>query len=237
IITINTIGSAQNTGGGTGLTVNTNNIVVNTGTGGLTGFAGIKLLGVAGVNNQNNVTIGANGIDLSAAPGAANQSLSIDLAQVTIDQDTLNVQGVIKAKGTGSASLSAVFVNIGASGDISTSSGPVAITALDSISTEGDVTTTTGTITYTGDTKLSGNVSINSGSGNVLFAGRLLGNTSGSYGLTADTGSGAFTVNQDIGYKSTLTPPNLPLGYLNITNTNATSQAISLNGTRNDFLS
>lgn len=234
IITINTVGSFTNTGSGTGLTVNSDSILVNTGTGGLTGFAGIKVLGVSGSGNRNDVTIGATGIDLSSAPGAANQSLTIDLTQVTIDQDTLTVQGPIKTKGSGNASLTSVFVDIRANGAITTSStGNAAITALQENKTAANVTTANGNITFTGDTMLTGNVEINTTSGNVLFNGRVYGDhvTTGNFGLKANAGSGTFTVVNDIGYR-VITPPNFPLSYLKVATTNTSAQAISLNGSK-----
>ena len=236
IITINTLGSSPNTGSGTGLTVNSGSILVNTGTGGLTGFAGIKVLGDSGSGNTNDVTIGATGIDLSSAPGAANQSLTIDLTQVTIDQDTLTVQGPIKTKGSGNASLTSVFVDIRANGAITTSStGNAAITALQENKTAANVTTANGNITFTGDTMLTGNVEINTTAGNVLFNGRVYGDqiTTGNFGLKANAGSGTFTVVNDIGYR-VITPSNIyPLSYLKVATTNASAQAISLNGSKN----
>lgn len=236
IITINTLGSSPNTGSGTGLTVNSGSILVNTGTGGLTGFAGIKVLGDSGSGNTNDVTIGATGIDLNSAPGAANQSLTIDLTQVTIDQDTLTVQGPIKTKGSGNASLTSVFVDIRANGAITTSStGNAAITALQENKTAANVTTANGNITFTGDTMLTGNVEINTTSGNVLFNGRVYGDqqTTGNFGLKANSGSGTFTVVNDIGYR-VITPSNIyPLSYLKVATTNTSAQAISLNGSKN----
>ena len=235
IITINTLGSSPNTGSGTGLTVNSDSIFVDTGTGGLTGFAGIKVLGVSGSVNRNDVTIGATGIDLSSAPGAANQSLTIDLPQATIDQDTLTVQGPIKTKGSGNASLTSVFVDIRANGAITTSStGNAFITALEEIKTAANVTTANGNITFTGDTMLAGNVEINTTAGNVLFNGRVYGDqiTTGNFGLKANAGSGTFTVVNDVGYRIITSPNIYPLSYLKVATTNASAQAISLNGSK-----
>ena len=211
-ITINTVGNGTNSGSGTGLTVNANSVVVNTGTGGLTGFAGISVLGVAAQNND--VAIGATGIDLSAAPGGANQSVSIDLSQG--GTDTLTVSGVIKTKGTGSVALNSPSVSIAAAGDITTvSSGTVGITGT-TITTAGDVTTASGTITFTGATSLSGNVAINSTSGN-LSMGTVTGSSSN---LTISEGTGTVTVGA----------ANLGTGNLTVTSTATPSSgsAISL---------
>jgi hypothetical protein len=235
LITINTLGSNANTPSGTtipGLNISNQAVVVDTAV--LTNFSGISVLGVD--SNLNQVTIGATGIDLSSAPGGANQSLKIDLSQVTIDQDTLTVQGPIKTKGSGNASLTSVYVDILANGAITTSStGNAAITALQENKTAANVTTANGNITFTGDTMLTGNVEINTTSGNVLFNGRVYGDnqTTGNFGLKANAGSGTFAVVNDIGYTPLSSSNTFPLSQLKVTTTNASAQAISLNGSLN----
>lgn len=71
--------------------------------------------------------------------------------------------------------------------------------------------------------------------GNVLFNARVYGDhvTTGNFGLTANAGSGTFTVVNDVGY-TPLAPSDIyPLSHLKVTTTNASAQAISLNGSQN----
>ena len=217
-ITINTVGSQNNTGGGTGLTVNNNSIVVNTGTGGLTGFAGISVLGFDDTVNFNSVTVGAAGIDLSNAPGGADQLVSINLTQGSNDADVLNVNGVIKSKGTGGVTLNASAgtssMTIAAAGDITTNGGAVNISSVN-LTSSGDITTGSGNISFGSALNLGGDVSINSTSGNVS-AGII---TPAANNLTINAGSGTVTLANSFLATS---------GNLSITTTNATASAISI---------
>jgi hypothetical protein len=217
-ITINTVGSQNNTGSGTGLTVNANSIVVNTGTGGLTGFAGISVLGFDDTVNFNSVTVGATGIDLSNAPGGADQSVSINLTQGSDDVDELNVNGAIKSKGTGGVTLNASAgtssMTIAAAGDITTTGGAVNISSVN-LTSSGDVTSGTGNISFGSALNLGGDVFINSTSGNIS-TGII---TPAANNLTINAGSGTVTLANSFLATS---------GNLSITTTNATASAISI---------
>ncbi|MFN6053104.1 MAG: hypothetical protein ACK47R_19915 [Planctomycetia bacterium] len=164
LITINTAGSANNTGLGVGLTVNNNSVVVDTAV--LTSFAGIQ---VTESTSNNAVTVGATGVDLSTAPGGANQGFSINLSSGGISQ-TSNVNGVIKAKGTGlvSLNLSNNGLTISAAGDITTAAGAVSIAATN-LDSAGDITTGSGNISFGSALNPVGDMAINSTTGNVSF--------------------------------------------------------------------
>lgn len=198
--------------------MNNNSIVVNTGTGGLTGFAGISLLGFDDTLNLNSVTVGATGIDLSNAPGGADQAVSINLTQGTDDADFLNVNGVIKSKGTGGVTLNASAgsssMTIAAAGDITTTGGAVSISSVN-LTSSGDITTGTGNISFGSALNLAGNVAINSTSGNVS-TGIV---TPGANNLSINSGSGTVTLSNNFIATS---------GNLSITTTNATASAVSI---------
>ncbi|RLS26139.1 MAG: S-layer family protein [Planctomycetota bacterium] len=220
-ITINTVGSQTNAGSGTGLTVNADSIVVNTGTGGLTGFAGISVIGFDDTTDFNSVTIGATGIDLSNAPGGADQAVSINLTQGSNDVDVLNVNGVIKAKGTGGVTLNASAgtssMTIATAGGITTTDGAVNISSVN-LTSSGDITTSSGNISFGSALNLGGNIAINSTSGN-LSMGIV---TAGAKNLTINQGSGTVALNNVV---------NITTGNLSITTTNATANAIKLQNT------
>ena len=226
-ITINTFGSQNNTfaaGSINGITLNNvgnggnNSITVDTSV--ITSFSGISVLGAAGASTVNQVTISSTGIDLSSAPGGANQAVSINLAQTGSTNDVLNVNGVIKTKGTGGVSLNAPAgassITIAAAGDIIADTGAVSIEAT-TINTAGDVTTTSGSIDFNGDVILSGAVAINSTSGNVAFSSTI----DGTYNLTINSGSGIVEVTGNIGIGTAL-------GNLTINSTHTIPYAISL---------
>jgi hypothetical protein len=190
VITVNTVGSANNTltGTPTGVTVTNNTVVIDTAA--FATFTGISVVGGSGVNA---VTVGATGIDLTAGSTAATaQKVSLDLTTGG-GADTLTVSGVIKTKGAGVATLSSPTLTIGAAGDITTTTGAVAITAT-TISTAGDVTTTSGAIGYTGAVTLSGNVATTStlAGGNLSITGTLA------------LGANNFTANQGLGNVTTI---------------------------------
>ena len=232
VITINTVGSSQNTytGSDPGLTVNAASIVVDTGTGGFVGFSGFTVLGFDDTSSTdfNTVTVGATGIDLSNAPGFANQLVRINLTQGN-DNDVLNVNGPIKSKGEGDVGLAAgagsSSLVIGDAGDITASAGSVGISSFN-LSSSGDVTTDSGGINFQSNLILTGNININSTSGNVSFTSISNGN---GKNLTINSGSGRVTSNGSAwGFSSAA------LGNLTVTTTNTsvspTNSAISLAG-------
>ena len=178
-------------------------------------FAGISVIGQASRNDA--ITIGAGGIDLSAASGAANQLVSILMNQG--GTDTLNVNGLVKSKGTGEVNLnvSSGSMTIAGAGDITTTAGNVSLAA-NSFFTSGDVTTGSGSISFNSALNLSDNIAINSTSGN-LSMGIV---TAGAKSLTINQGSGTVTLNNVV---------NITTGNLSITTTNATANAIKLQNT------
>jgi fibronectin-binding autotransporter adhesin len=222
LITINTVGSNNNTPTGTtipGLSISNNAVVVDTAV--LTNFAGISVLGFDDTADFNSVTIGATGIDLSNAPGGADQSVSINLTQGTNDADVLNVNGAIKSKGTGGVTLNASAgtssMTIAAAGDITTTGGAVSISSVN-LTSSGDITTGSGNISFGSALNLGGDVAINSTSGN-LSMGIV---TAGGKNLTINQGTGTVAMTNSV---------NITTGNLSITTTNATANAIKLQNT------
>ena len=160
-------------------------------------FAGISFVNSA--TSANAITVDSTGIDLSSAPGSANQSVTVDLSAgtVTTKAEAITINGAIKSKGTGAILISTGSANatnlvtIAAAGDITTTTGAVAITGT-TISTAGNVDTTSGAITYTGVVTLSGNVVTTStlAGGNLSITGAL---TLGVNNFTANQGLGNVT--------------------------------------------
>ena len=193
VITVNTVGSANNTlvGTPTGVTVTNNTVVINTAA--FTTFTGIQVLGS---NTTNAVTVGATGIDLSAVTTAnTNQTVAINLS-FNSGTGTLNVNGPIEPKDGGNVELNSTTVTIAAAGDILVTSGAVNITG-NTITSAGDVTTFSPfTLTGTGDVSMSGQIfvgSINaiSSTGDVIF------------GDTVVTQIGGFTSEATLATKAT----------------------------------
>ena len=193
VITVNTVGSANNTlvGTPTGVTVTNNTVVIDTAA--FTTFTGIQVLGS---NTTNAVTVGATGIDLSAGTTAnTNQTVAINLS-FNSGTGTLNVNGPIEPKDGGNVELNSTTVTIAAAGDILVTSGAVNITG-NTITSAGDVTTFSPfTLTGTGDVSMSGQIfvgSINaiSSTGDVIF------------GDTVVTQIGGFTSEATLATKAT----------------------------------
>jgi len=218
VITVNTVGSANNTltGTPTGVTVTNNTVVIDTAA--FATFTGISVVGGSGVNA---VTVGATGIDLTAGTTAATaQKVSLDLTTGG-GADTLTVSGVIKTKGAGVATLSSPTVTIGAAGDITTTTGAVAIGFTGAaISTAGDVTTTSGAIGYTGAVTLTGNVATTS----TLAAGNL--SITGALALSTFN----FTANQGLGNVNAFTGAVTGSGALSLTGAAVTVGTITSAG-------
>jgi hypothetical protein len=193
VITVNTVGSANNTlvGTPTGVTVTNNTVVIDTAA--FKTFTGIQVLGS---NTTNAVTVGATGIDLSAGTTAnTNQTVAINLS-FNSGTGTLNVNGPIEPKDGGNVELNSTTVTIAAAGDILVTSGAVNITG-NTITSAGDVTTFSPfTLTGTGDVSMSGQIfvgSINaiSSTGDVIF------------GDTVVTQIGGFTSEATLATKAT----------------------------------
>ena len=143
-----------------GITVNDHDVVVDTTN--FTTFAGL-VVNAAGGSQPVTVVVNSSGIDLSAVPGNANQSVSIDLSLSADPADSVTVNSAIKTKGTGTVDLNATTISLAAAGDITTNAGNVNITGPTKIETAGDITTSGGNITFhnaltlTDDIILTGN--------------------------------------------------------------------------------
>jgi len=230
VITVNTVGSANNTlvGTPTGVTVTNNTVVIDTAA--FTTFTGIQVLGS---NTTNAVTVGATGIDLSAGTTAnTNQTVAINLS-FNSGTGTLNVNGPIEPKDGGNVELNSTTVTIAAAGDILVTSGAVNITG-NTITSAGDVTTFSPfTLTGTGDVSMSGQIFVGSidaksSTGDVIF------------GDTVVTQIGGFTSEATLATKATkianLVTVNTGANALVIGNliaNNATLAAITTSGVGN----
>ncbi len=193
VITVNTVGSANNTlvGTPTGVSFTNNTVVINTAA--FTTFTGIQVLGS---NTTNAVTVGAAGINLTAGTTAnTNQTVAINLS-FNSGTGTLNVNGPIQPKNAGNVGLNSTTVTIAGLGDITATTGSVNITG-NTITSAGDVTSTGPlTLTGTGDVSVSGQIfvgSVNatSSNGDVIF------------GNTVVTQIGGFTSEATLATKAT----------------------------------
>jgi fibronectin-binding autotransporter adhesin len=204
VITVNTVGSANNTlvGTPTGVTVTNNTVVIDTAA--FTTFTGFQVLGS---NTTNAVTVGATGIDLSAGTTAnTNQTVAINLS-FNSGTGTLNVNGPILPKNAGNVGLNSTTVTIAAAGDITATTGSVNITG-NTITSAGDVTTTSGAITYTGAVVLVG--------GNVATTSTLAGGNLSIVG-TLNLNALNFTANQGLGNVNAFTGAVTGSGALSLT--------------------
>ena len=193
VITVNTVGSANNTlvGTPTGVSVTNNTVVIDTAA--FKTFTGFQVLGS---NTTNAVTVGATGIDLTAGTTAnTNQTVAINLS-FNSGTGTLNVNGPIQPKDGGNVGLNSTTVTIAAAGDILVTSGAVNFTG-NTITSAGDVTSFSPfTLTGTGDVSISGQIfvgSVNatSSTGDVIF------------GDTVVTQIGGFTSEATLATKAT----------------------------------
>ena len=193
VITVNTVGSANNTlvGTPTGVSVTNNTVVIDTAA--FKTFTGFQVLGS---NTTNAVTVGAAGIDLTAGTTAnTNQTVAINLS-FNSGTGTLNVNGPIQPKDGGNVGLNSTTVTIAAAGDILVTSGAVNFTG-NTITSAGDVTSFSPfTLTGTGDVSISGQIfvgSVNatSSTGDVIF------------GDTVVTQIGGFTSEATLATKAT----------------------------------
>jgi hypothetical protein len=230
VITVNTVGSANNTlvGTPTGVTVTNNTVVIDTAA--FKTFTGIQVLGS---NTTNAVTVGATGIDLSAGTTAnTNQTVAINLS-FNSGTGTLNVNGPIEPKDGGNVELNSTTVTIAVAGDILVTSGAVNITG-NTITSAGDVTTFSPfTLTGTGDVSMSGQIfvgSINaiSSTGDVIF------------GDTVVTQIGGFTSEATLATKATKIAKAVTVGAGanalvtgNLISNNSTLAAITTSGVGN----
>ncbi len=196
VITLNTVGSANNTlvGTPTGVTVTNNTVVIDTAA--FTTFEGVVIIGANGVHA---VTIGAAGIDLTAGATAnTNQTLSIDLKYSSAYAGTLNVNGPIKPKNSGLASLEAATLTIAAAGDITTTSGQVYLEA-DNLTSAGDLISSGGgdiTVNATGSAGstavLNGAITTTGSSAGSIIVGAESGTITLNGAITAGTGGTVF---------------------------------------------
>ncbi|NBR07360.1 MAG: hypothetical protein EBT92_16570, partial [Planctomycetes bacterium] len=158
ILTITDATNKNNTSSGVipaGITVNTTNVVVDTSI--FNTFAGL-VVNAAGGNQAVTIVVNSTGIDLSAVPGNANQSVSIDLSVSADNKDALTINSPITTKGTGTVDLNATTITLAAAGDITTNAGNVDITGATKIETAGDITTSGGNITFNDALTLAGNI-------------------------------------------------------------------------------
>ena len=170
-ITITDTTKSNNTTSGVipaGVTVNNTNIVVDAST--FTGFAGLVVNAASG-SSDCQIVVDSAGIDLSSAPGGANQSVSIDLTASA--KATLDVKSIIKTKGSGTVDFNVATIGITAAGDITTNAGDVNISGATLVETAGDITTSGGNIIFNDNLTLVGDVVLGSGSGTILFSNTL----------------------------------------------------------------
>ena len=194
-----------------GITVTKDTVVVDTTT--FSGFAGLVVNAAPGATGCE-VIVDSAGLDLSTAPGAINQSVSINLSLSTVTK--LDVKSVIKTKGSGAVDLDAATIKIVPAGDITTNTGNVDITAATLIETEGDITTTGGNIFFNDNLTLTGDVVLSSGPGNVLFGFTV----DGDHNLTVNS-SGITTFNGLVGTTKALKSITTNAGGTTNINTNA----------------
>jgi hypothetical protein len=218
VITVNTVGSANNSTSGTiptGVTAITNTVTINTAA--FTTFTGIQVLGS---NTTNAVTVGAAGINLTAGSTAnTNQTVAINLS-FNSGTGTLNVNGPILPKNAGNVGLNSTTVTIAAAGDITATTGSVNITG-NNISTAGDVTTTSGAITYTGNVALVG--------GNVATTSTLAGGNLSIVGAL-NLNALKFTANQGLGNVNAFTGAVTGSGALSLTGATVSVGTINSTG-------
>lgn len=196
VITLNTGGSANNTlvGTPTGVTVTNNTVVIDT-----AAFTTFEAVYIIGANGVHAVTIGAAGIDLTAGATAnTNQTLSIDLKYSSAYAGTLNVNGPIKPKNSGLASLEAATLTIAAAGDITTTSGQVYLEA-DNLTSAGDLISSGGgdiTVNATGSAGstavLNGAITTTGSSAGSIIVGAESGTITLNGAITAGTGGTVF---------------------------------------------
>ena len=154
VITVNTVGSANNSlvGTPTGVTVTNNTVVIDT-----TAFPSFTGFQVLGSNTTNAVTVGASGILLSATTANTDSSVVINLS-FNSGTGTLNVNGPITAKDAGGVTLKSATLTIVAAGKVTAAAGAVNITGT-AITSAGNVTSG-GALNLTGAITLSGPVSL-----------------------------------------------------------------------------
>jgi hypothetical protein len=151
--------------------------------------------------NAKSTVFTINGaLDLTVVSATPNIGLRLVDGTQAVDNDA-NINFAVKTQGTGGVTVTTAdagsLLTIAAAGDITTSTGNVALTSK-AITTGGDVTTTAGSISYNGNVTLAasnvattstasgGNLSINAGTG----AGTL---DLSTFNFTANQGAGNVT--------------------------------------------
>ena len=184
----------------------------------------LNLISLNGAATAVNSTLTVNGaLDLTAVTGTTSIGLSL-LDDSTGDNDAFINFGV-KTKGAGGVTVdvnnTGSLITIAALGDITTTTGAVAIgTTASTISTAGDVTTTSGAIGYTGAVTLTGNVATTS----TLAAGNL--SITGALALSTFN----FTANQGLGNVNAFTGAVTGSGALSLTGAAVTVGTITSAG-------
>ena len=195
VITVNTVGSANNTlvGTPTGVTVTNNTVVIDT-----VAFSSFTGFSVLGGTTTNVVTVGVTGLDLtSGATANTNQTLSIDLS-ANGGTGTLNINGPILPKNAGTVVINATTVTIAAAGDITATTGSVTITGT-TITSAGDLSSSGGgniTVNATGSAGsaavLNGPITTTGASAGSINVGAERGTITLNGAITAGTGGTVF---------------------------------------------
>ena len=211
VITVNTVGSANNTlvGTPTGVTVTNNTVVIDT-----VAFSAFTGFSVLGGTTTNVVTVGVTGLNLtSGATANTNQTLSIDLS-TNGGTGTLNINGPILSKNAGTVVINATTVTIAAAGDITATAGSVTITGT-TITSAGDVTSSgggdikvyasgsagsaavlNGPITTTGAS--AGSIIVGAESGTITLNGAITAGTGGTVFLPTAQSTGTIVIKANI---------------------------------------
>jgi hypothetical protein len=164
-----------------GTTAGNQNLTLTAGTGDVA-FTGA----VGGATRLSAITIA------SAASVTVNAVTAASLTQ-TAGTVTTALNGAVNTNAAAGVSLTtAGTIAIAAAGDITTTNGPVSLTATGGITTAGDVTTSGNNVTFASATTLSDNVGISTGAGagDITFASTLDG--AKKLYLAAGTGAVAF---------------------------------------------
>jgi hypothetical protein len=195
-----------------GTSAGNQNLTLTAGTGDVT-FTGA----VGGTTRLGAITIA------SAANVTANAVKAASLTQ-TAGTVATAINGAVNTNAAGGVSLTTEgTIAIAAAGDITTTNGPVSLTAKGGITTAGDVTTSGNNVTFGSATTLSGPVEVKTGSGagNILFSSTLDGTTDGSENLTLTAGTGDVTFTGVVGGTT-------PLGAITIASAaNVTANAVT----------
>lgn len=182
-------------------------------------YAGSKLtlIELKGNDTENKATVFTiNGaLDLTVVSATPNIGLNLVDGTKAADNDAF-INFAVKTQGTGGVTVNiadaASTLTIAAAGDITTTTGNVALTSK-AISTGGDVTTTAGSISYNGNVTLANS---NVATTSTASGGNLAINAGTDTGLLA-LGSNNFTANQGAGNVTTIAGGVTGSGALSLT--------------------